>query len=213
MNRNLLLVSALVLGIAAFWLLRSSGSGPEETQSSARKTGVVSVRPVPAKRTRSVAPEIAEERRKGIAERVTTVAPDDGNEPTLEYVRNDGSEVRDHRKNPPIPQLETTASAPKSASKVAPKVVMQLRRDFRPVIEDCKKAHASNDQEARAQVVVKTSLVEETLSIDSLEVSTRGMESGDAFVKCVDEQMRDHTAQIEGAADHSGHTMTFPFDL
>ena len=213
MNKNLLIAGALVLGIAAFVLLRSSGSSSKESEPSAPKARAENARPVPTKRTRSVRPEIASARRKGIADRVATADQGDGNEPTLEYLRNDGSEVRDHRENPPMPQLEATAGAPKSIAKVAPKVVMQLRRDFRPIIEDCTNAHAANDQEARAQVVVKTSLVEEMLSIDSLEVSTRGIEASDAFVKCVDEQMRDHTARIEGAADHSGHTMTFPFDL
>lgn len=214
-NKKLWIAICLVAGVAAFFVLRSS-QDDSGSESSGPRRGDVATRRIPERATGPrVEKSTSDERRRRHSEAKAKGESGD-NDTVVEYVRNDGSEVRDHRKNPPLPQLESAARAPaKGVAQVAPIVLMKLRKTLRPEVGQCAEKHAAGVEDARAQVVVTASIAEEQMNIDKMVITTEGLDDDAerAFISCVEQQVGDRELVMDGAEDVSAHTMTFPFDF
>jgi len=135
------------------------------------------------------------------------------NEP---YVRDDGTTVRDHRKNAPEPNFERRATLPAAISKVKPKTLAAVRMALRPQMQTCIKEHAGEATSgAKAQAVLTVSITDGLLRVDELAFQSEGLapESDAALGACARAAMLGHEQTIEGSVDVAKHVMTFPYNL
>lgn len=130
------------------------------------------------------------------------------------YIRNDGTVVRDHRREDFGENLERGITPPKSVSPVQPETLAAVRVALRPAMNKCIASHAADAPDgSRAQAVLTVSIRSEKLTVDTLEVSTEGLEDGEALKACISGVMLGHSQMVSGAKDADAHKMTFPYNL
>ncbi len=213
MNRNtwIMLGAGAGLALLAIFFLRGGDSastdGPRQGRAGASAPAHGDSSQDPNTRsTRDV-------RRRPRLQPATEGATQDVAQPQT-YTRNDGSEVRDHRSNPPKPRLERIANPPSEISPIQPETLLAVRNTLRPAMKDCIANHAADAPEgAMAQAVLTVSISSENLKVDGLEFSTEGLEDDTEFRACVQSAMLGHQQNVAGSADVKVHTMTFPYKL
>ena len=212
MKKGLIAVGVVALGILVFFLVRSPSSSDEAKSGSSENSsaaGDTARRPPPPVRMTGTDDDVAAPKRySGEGSDVAAA--------TREYVRDDGTEVRDHRKNAPEPNLERHITIPKGISKVQPATLRAVRLALRPAMKNCIATHAAEAPEgSRAQAVLTVSITEEQLRVDTLNFQTNGLspETEEALRGCATTAMVGHEQAIAGSPDVEKHVMTFPYDL
>tara|TARA_R110002096_G_scaffold408075_3_gene607037 strand:+ start:11702 stop:12340 length:639 start_codon:yes stop_codon:yes gene_type:complete len=212
MKKGLIAVGIVALGLLVFFLIRSPSSsekGSESSSENSAASGDSARRPPPPVRMTGNENDVAVPKRySGDGTEVAAA--------TREFVRDDGTEVRDHRKNAPEPNLERHITIPKGISKVQPETLRAVRLALRPAMKNCIATHAAEAPEgSRAQAVLTVSITEEQLRVDTLNFQTDGLspETEEALRGCATTAMVGHEQAIAGSPDVEKHVMTFPYDL
>ena len=212
MKKALLAVGALaVLGLGFFWFRApssvSKADGSESAKSVASESRPTRV-PPPRRMAGDPSGPAAPKRFSG--------SGGGGEVATQDYIRNDGTAVRDHRSEPSEPNFERRPTLPKELSKVQPETLRAVRLALRPQMKECIATHASDAAEnSKAQAVLTVSITDELLRVDQLEFQTTGLsaEVEEKLRACVSGVMLGHEQTVAGSVDVAKHVMTFPYDL
>lgn len=131
------------------------------------------------------------------------------------YVRDDGTVVRDHRDEPGPQNLDRRVSPPKEISPVQPEVLAAVRRSVRPGMMNCiaEMPEQSLEEGAKAQAELTVSIVDALLQVDELVVRTEGVPESEELRSCVREAILGHEVMVEGAKDVKSYVMNFPYRL
>ncbi len=211
--KNALIVAAVVaICVTGFFVFRGSSksSGAETRESASEEVRGDSPRKrVAPKRMRSDSKQPPSAKRYSGDGQAKPA-------PQREYVRNDGTVVRDHRANSPEPNLERHMTVPKEISKIQPETLRAVRIALRPAMKSCISEHAGAAEEgSKAQATLTVSVTDGELKVDKLHVGTEGLspEADEAMRACATEAMLGHSQAVEGVEDVKRHVMTFPYDL
>jgi hypothetical protein len=212
MKKGLIAVGIVALGVLVFFLIRSSSSSKDNKTSSSENAGSgddSARRPPPPKRMAGSDTDVAAPKRYS----------GDDTQPAAnsrEFIRDDGTAVRDHRSNAPEPNLERHITIPKGISKVQPETLRAVRLALRPAMKNCISTHAGEaPEDSKAQAVLTVSITGEQLRVDTLKFQTDGLsaETEEALRGCATKAMLGHEQPIAGSPDVEKHVMTFPYDL
>jgi hypothetical protein len=130
------------------------------------------------------------------------------------YTRHDGTIVRDHRPNPPPPDLDGYVVLPDAVSKVKSSTLVAVRRALRVGVTDCITSHGSGGADgAYLQLLLLTSIASENLRVDKTRVKISGLDQEDALRSCVEEATLGHEQAVAGAEDVNLHRMVFRYRL
>ncbi len=212
MKKSLIAVGIVAVVVLVFFLFRSSSSSSNAKTGESESVEAVGDglrRPPLPRRLASGDDSVAEPKRYSGDGRKT--AGD-----TREYVRNDGTAVRDHRASAPEPNLGRNITIPKGISKVQPETLQAVRLALRPQMKNCIATHASEaPEDSKAQAVLTVSITGEQLRVDKLDFQTEGLaaETEEALRSCATQAMLGHEQPIAGSPDVKKHVMTFPYDL
>lgn len=212
MKKGLIAVAVVALGVLVFFLVRGSSSPKESSKGQAANSGALEngvQRPPPPTRMAGRDTDVAAPQRYSGNE---TNAP----ATEREYIRDDGTTVRDHRANAPEPSLDRRVTIPKGISKVQPETLRAVRLALRPAMKSCIATHAGEaPKDSKAQAVLTVSITGEQLRVDKLDFQTEGLEAEteDALRGCATTAMVGHEQAIAGSPDVEKHVMTFPYDL
>jgi hypothetical protein len=185
--------------------------------SSARTGGETAGEPTPgqpAASARGEAPDRERPRPRLGGQERETGAEGDG-PPVLEYreyVRADGTVVRDHRKNAPAPDLETALRTPRKLAKVKPEAILAARDVIRPKVLACAASHPElGGPDSRVQAQLAVFIESGTMTVK--EVRIQGDLAGTAVAECVQGAVEGLAVPAPGHDDVNHHMLTFPFRL
>lgn len=201
-------LAAVVLALVAFVVISAStGSDgdarpvpgaaavtPDTTGGEARVGTPNAPRPAPAPEVVDLEPE---------PELAAPIVRDDG---VVEYTRDDGTVVRDHRREvdkPPVPRP------------IADAQLLELRLDLRPIVKDCAQPIRARDSRLRGQLQarLRVSVTDGTATVEEAELSLTGLED-DEFLACVKRGFDGATlAMPEGQDDVDSTFVTMPFKV
>ncbi len=211
MKKNLIAAGVLIVGAMVFFWIRSSPPMPadETAISESDRVAQDGVRRPSPKRMKGESGDVAAPKRFS----------GDGSHspaPTNTYVRDDGTAVRDHRKNAPEPNLERRVTLPREISKVQPETLRAVRLALRPAMKQCIATHAADAPEnSKAQAVLTVSIKDEILRVDELDFQTEGLppDRETTLRDCATSAMLGHEQPIADSPDVDKHVMTFPYSL
>lgn len=137
--------------------------------------------------------------------------------PYREYVRDDGTLVRDHRTGIKAPDFTPQTLRAPGVRKVPPEVIVAVRNAMRPIVRKC--ADNLNTQEfgeqPRLQSQVTISIFEGRLSIDDvfLYVADVADSDVDMITTCIKTPMEQLLLPAAGQEELSEYVLTLPFRL
>lgn len=202
------LALAVVVGVAL--LLRgvtSSGSDGESARRVAEASGKT-----------TIVDQAVPDTRRGVA-RPALAADDEGQESSpdsddsaaarapLEYVRDDGTRVRDHRAGGPGPALR-----PRPVSRPA---LLKMRNDIRPLVKSCGKPLRQRERTLRGkmQADLTISIRAGRVTVEALDLQVQGLEDS-SFTDCVRSALEGLELDApDDQADVSRHTLSLPFKI
>jgi len=189
-------VIALVLKVTAS--TASDGGAPGRVAEATGKTNLVDEQ-VPLTRFGSHASAGGDGRDAGAGE------IDAGAGRTIEYVKDDGTVVRDHR-------AETAPPRPRPVSRPT---LLKMRNDLVPLIKECGKALRQRDRTARGkmQADMTVSIRDGRIRIDALDLQVQGLTDSE-YPDCVRKTLEGlELFAADGQDDVEKHTMSFPFKV
>jgi hypothetical protein len=201
-------VAAVVALVVA---LRADSKAQTAPAAADRPTATTAERPPP--QARSERPRLPPPPPGARADRPPRLA-DHADVPT--YVRDDGVEVRDHRRGRPPPDLTRAIPRPTAAGrKVETQTVVAVRNAMRPVVNRCAAglpAEGRGDRpEVHSDIIV--SITDNQLHVDQATVRTRDITGDQALVDCIREGVEALNVAAEGHAPVDRYTLSMPFRL
>lgn len=145
--------------------------------------------------------------------------PSDSSEAAYrEYVRADGTLVRDHRAGDREPSdFAPSPVRPPGAQSVEPEAILSVRNAMRPIVHKC--AEELNPEQLgpkpRLQGRVTISILDGNLSVDSADIQVRDVpeEDVDAVVDCIKHPLEQQLLPAKGHREVSEYVITLPFRL
>jgi hypothetical protein len=130
----------------------------------------------------------------------------EGGDGTVEYVKDDGTVVRDHRagSRPPM--------APRPVKKPT---LLKIRNDIRPLVKECGKALRQRDSSIRGKIQtdMTVSIKGDRIKVESLDLQVQGLEDSE-YTTCVRGALEGLELYApDGQDDVERHTMSFPFSV
>jgi hypothetical protein len=135
----------------------------------------------------------------------------------LQYRRDDGAIVRDHRegaadREPSFGGLSDPRQLPPTAEQVRPQTVLAVRDALRPAVRRCANEHAPEAEVGSAvRARVTFTIAAQRLTVDDVSTASRGLADAGALEGCVASAARDLSLTIAGAEDVEGHPIDLPF--
>lgn len=137
----------------------------------------------------------------------------------VEYVREDGAVVRDHREG--ASERERGMSgvgdprlAPETADRVTTDTVREVRDALRPEVADCRSRHAPDAEAGSAlQARITFSVAGGTLTVDEVSTRSRGLPDPGELESCVEAAASALELDVAGAEDVDGHPIQLPFRI
>lgn len=208
MNKTIGIAAALV--IAALLALYLLGGSSDESESSVESSDSAGDTTAAKNRVGQGIPRPLRMAGESLEPSEPSVRPGDHRT----HVREDGTVVRDHRTSAVSEEVERRVTVPKALSPVQPETLAAVRTALRPGMQRCIKTHAAEAPEgASAQAVLTVSIVDEALTVDTLALSTEGLEDDEDLKACIRDVMQGHQQTVAGANDVAAHSMTFPYAL
>ena len=195
------LALAVVGGIVVLVLdVTSSGDASGGARRVAEATGKTAVvdQPVPDTRRGTHRPALADD----------ATSQGDGARPRpLEYVRDDGTQVRDHRASESPNELQ-----PRPVSRPA---LLKIRNDINPLIKECGKALRQRDRAVRGkmQTDLTISVSDGRIRVEALDLQVQGLDDSE-YTSCVRQALEGlELFAPDGQADVERHTLSLPFKV
>lgn len=188
------LAAVVVLAISATSSNANKSKPNVRLTEATGKTEIVEA-PAPRKLLATQVPE-------GVAD---DAEPERGTDGVVEYIKDDGTVVRDHR------GLEQEILV----RKVASKTDIKVRRDVRPLFKECGKQLRARDRTARGRVqaVMTTSISNGRVKVEALDLQVEGLDDS-SYTDCVREQVEGmELFAPDGQDDVDKHTMTIQFKV
>lgn len=218
MKRFALVGSVLVIAIAALIMLvmgtqsdsraKSSDSGTDHRTQTSSPASKQDPEPTGETRTR---PELP-------ASSSHTEQVEPGKSPYREFVRDDGTLVRDHRAGNQEPNVSAPRiEPPQVPRKAKPEAIIAVRNAMRPIVHKCAEQLDANGfgEHPRLNGTITISIVSGKLSVDRAVIQVADVAPGDAdvMVNCVTEPMEQLSLAIQGHDDLVRHDLHMPFRL
>jgi hypothetical protein len=148
----------------------------------------------------------------------TTEQSDRDGQPFREYVRSDGTVVRDHRESGMAdPDFVPMVHKPTGPRKLRPEVLLAVRDAMRPIVHKCaEKLDAEGlGEKPRLQGQITISVMEGHISVDraALNVADVAETDAEAFMNCVREPTQQLVLPAPGHEDVSEYMISLPFRL
>lgn len=193
-------LGAAVLAAVVFLAISATSSNADKQKSKVRMTEATG-------KTEIVEPPAVRRKLAKLdpGSAVADAETDEGTDGFVEYIKDDGTVVRDHRGS----EQEIVVR------KVAGTTDIKVRRDVRPLFKECGKQLRSRDRRARGRVqaVMTTSIRNGRIKVDALDLQVEGLDDS-SYTDCVREQVEGLELYApDGQDDVEKHTMTIQFKV
>ncbi len=156
-------------------------------------------------KTEIVAAPVARKQASKPAGDTADAETDEATDGVIEYSKDDGTVVRDHRGSEQEIVVRKVASA----------TDIKVRRDVRPLFKECGKQLRARDRTARGRVqaVMTTSISNGRVKVEALDLQVEGLDDS-SYTDCVREQVEGmELFAPDGQDDVDKHTMTIQFKV
>jgi hypothetical protein len=135
-----------------------------------------------------------------------------------EYVRSDGTVVRDHRESGVSdPDFVPMVHKPTGPRKLRPEVLIAMRNAMRPIVHKCAERLGDDGlgEKPRLHGQITISIMEGHISVDraALNVADVAEADAEALMNCVREPMQQLVLPAQGHEDVSDYMISLPFRL